>query len=89
MTRVISSHTPGRRSAPPVRDRLNELPWGYRDLNMLVLLGGHERTRGKYRRLLAGAGLRLRRVIAGEGYGILETVPVRRSVRRQALGRPA
>ncbi len=36
-----------------------------------------------------GAGLRLRRVIAGEGYGILETVPVRRSARRQAVGPPA
>ncbi len=59
------------------------------DLNMLVLLGGHERTRGEYRRLLAGAGLRLRRVIAGEGYGILESVPVRRSARRQALEPPA
>jgi hypothetical protein len=45
------------------------------DLNMLVLLGGHERTRLEYRRLLAGAGLRLRRVVEGEGYGILEAVP--------------
>ncbi len=52
------------------------------DLNMLVLLGGHERTRAEYRGLLAGAGLRLRRVVAGKGYGILEAVPAPRPGRR-------
>jgi hypothetical protein len=33
------------------------------DLNMLVLLGGRERTEEEYRRLLRGAGFRLERVI--------------------------
>jgi SAM-dependent methyltransferase len=54
------------------------------DLNMLVLLGGHERTRAEYGRLLGRAGLRLLRVVPGDGYGILETVPAR----PRARGRP-
>jgi SAM-dependent methyltransferase len=33
------------------------------DLNMLVLLGGRERTEGEYRRLLQAAGFRLDRII--------------------------
>ena len=33
------------------------------DLNMLVLLGGRERTEAEYRRLLQEAGFRLERVI--------------------------
>ena len=33
------------------------------DLNMLVLLGGRERTEEEYRRLLGAAGFRLERVI--------------------------
>jgi hypothetical protein len=33
------------------------------DLNMLVLLGGRERTEEEYQRLVAGAGFRLVRVI--------------------------
>ena len=34
------------------------------DLNMLVLLGGRERTEAEYRDLLGDAGFRLERVIA-------------------------
>lgn len=33
------------------------------DINMLVVAGGHERTREEYRDLLARARLRLRRVV--------------------------
>ena len=33
------------------------------DLNMLVVLGGRERTEEEYRRLLQAAGFRLERVI--------------------------
>ncbi len=42
------------------------------DLNMLVLLGGHERTRTEYRRLLSRAGLSLNREVPGDGYSIFE-----------------
>lgn len=49
------------------------------DLNMLVLLGGRERTRAEYRRLLLRAGLRPSRWVTGVGYGIIEALPLRRA----------
>jgi hypothetical protein len=44
------------------------------DLNMMVTLGGQERTAGEFDRLLARAGLRLRRIVStGTQYSIIET----------------
>jgi SAM-dependent methyltransferase len=45
------------------------------DLNMLVLLGGRERTRGEYEALLAAAGWTLRDVHPGPRSSLLEAVP--------------
>jgi O-methyltransferase domain len=46
------------------------------DLNMLVLVGGRERTEGEYRALLAAAGLALRRVLpATSAASVIEAVP--------------
>lgn len=48
-------------------------PW--MDLNMLVMLGGRERTVGAYQELLLRAGLTTSRVIATPSpYGIVEAV---------------
>ena len=47
------------------------------DLHMLALLHGRERTRREYAGLLAGAGLRLTRVVAtGAGVHVIEACPV-------------
>jgi hypothetical protein len=46
------------------------------DLNMLVLMGGRERTRTEYEVLLARAGFRITRVLAmGEAWSLIEGVP--------------
>jgi hypothetical protein len=46
------------------------------DLNMLVLVGGRERTEEEYRALLQAAGLALRRVLpATADTDVLEAVP--------------
>jgi hypothetical protein len=47
------------------------------DINMLVVLGGKERTEAEYRILLADAGFRLTRIIPTQrGRSIIEAVPV-------------
>ncbi len=46
------------------------------DINMLVMLGGRERTEAEFRGLLAGAGFRLERVIeTHSSFTVLEAVP--------------
>jgi hypothetical protein len=46
------------------------------DLNMLVGLGGRERTEDEYRALLDAAGLRVKAVVpAGRTFGVIEAVP--------------
>jgi hypothetical protein len=48
------------------------------DLHMLVLFGAMERTEAQYRRLLAGAGFAVRRVVPTRspvGLSIIEAVP--------------
>ena len=48
------------------------------DLNMLVGLGGRERTEDEYRRLLEVSGFQLRAIVpAGPTFTILEAVPMR------------
>jgi hypothetical protein len=45
------------------------------DLNMLVMVGGQERTEAEYRALIAGAGLRMTRVIpTGGAMSLIEAV---------------
>jgi hypothetical protein len=46
------------------------------DLNMLVLLGGRERTRSEYEALFAASGWRLDDVHPGPRSSLLEAVPV-------------
>lgn len=51
-------------------------PTKLRDLHMLVMLGGRERTPDDFERLLAAAGFRLADVIpTGSPYNIVEAVP--------------
>ena len=45
------------------------------DLNMLVLLGGRERTRGEFEALLAAGGWRLIDEHPGPRWSALEAVP--------------
>jgi hypothetical protein len=45
------------------------------DFTMLVVLGGRERTKAEYARLLSSAGLRLERVLPGAESDLLEAVP--------------
>jgi hypothetical protein len=46
------------------------------DLQMLVMLGGRERTVEEYRALLAAAGFRLERVIPMDGdHSIIQAIP--------------
>lgn len=48
-------------------------PAKYMDLNMLVMLGGRERTVEDFRKLLDEAGLRLARVVpTRSGFSIIE-----------------
>jgi len=44
------------------------------DLNMLVMVGGQERTEAEYRALLASAGLRTTRVIPTRAMSLIEAV---------------
>jgi hypothetical protein len=47
------------------------------DLNMMVLLGGRERSQEEYEALLHKAGFRMARVLdMGDGFSVLESVPV-------------
>ena len=46
------------------------------DLNRLVLLSGHKRTKEEFRNLYAAAGFRLTRIIPMGGTSIVEGVPV-------------
>ena len=51
------------------------------DLYMLVLLGARERTEAQFRRLLAGAGFQVRRVVPTRsvaGLSVIEAVPASR-----------
>ena len=49
----------------------------FSDLNMLVMLGGRERTSQQYSDLCQAAGFRLRRVVqAGMYFGIIEAEPI-------------
>lgn len=60
------------RFAPTSRDR----SIARSDLNMLVCLGGRERTKGEYRSLFEAAGLRLVRVVdLPNEFSLLEAVP--------------
>jgi SAM-dependent methyltransferase len=45
------------------------------DLNMLVMVGGEERTESEYRALLASAGLRVTRVIPTGAMSLIEAAP--------------
>jgi SAM-dependent methyltransferase len=45
------------------------------DLNMMVMVGGQERTGPEYRALLASAGLRVTRVIPTGAMSVMEAVP--------------
>jgi hypothetical protein len=57
-------------------ERNRPSPVAWLDLNMLVALGGRERTEDEFRALASGAGLRLERVVkAPAPYAILECVP--------------
>lgn len=56
-----------------IADQPGPAPW--MDLNMMVMLGGRERTPADYERLLASAGLKTARVIPTPSpYGIVESV---------------
>jgi hypothetical protein len=44
------------------------------DLNMLVMVGGQERTQAEYRELLASAGLRVTRVVPTPAMSLIEAV---------------
>jgi O-methyltransferase domain/Dimerisation domain len=58
------------------RDPEQSIPTLLSDLNMLVVTGGQERTEEEYARLLAGADLRLLRVLpVAYPYGVFEGAP--------------
>jgi hypothetical protein len=62
---------------PVIRSGNDPDPAKYMDLNMLVMLGGRERTAEEFHRLLAEAGFRLGGIIAtGSSHNIIEGVPV-------------
>jgi len=50
-------------------------PLKFRDLMMLVMVGGRERTTDNFRRLYAEAGFRLTEVIPAAPYHVIEGVP--------------
>ncbi|MEV5839858.1 methyltransferase [Nocardia sp. NPDC052112] len=59
----------------PPRNRAHFSLW--LDLEVMLAIGGRERTAGEYRDLLARGGFRLRRVVATAGpHSIIEAVPV-------------
>jgi hypothetical protein len=45
------------------------------DLNMLVMVGGEERTEAEYRALLASADLRVTRIVPTPAMSLIEAVP--------------
>lgn len=52
-------------------------PAKYSDLNMLVMLGGRERTSGDFERLFAASGFRLARIVpTASGFSVIEGAPV-------------
>lgn len=59
--------------------RAREAPAAIRmDLHMMILFGGRERTEQEYRRLLADAGLALRRIVptaSSAGLSVIEATP--------------
>ena len=57
-------------------DQSSKLELAMKDLNMLVLVGGKERTVADYQRLLEAAGFRLEHVHTGEACDVLEARPV-------------
>lgn len=60
----------------PTLYRGNLLESKFADLNMLVMLGGRERTAGDFERLYATAGFTLTRIIpTGTGFDISEGSP--------------
>jgi hypothetical protein len=62
---------------PVLRLGTEPAPAKYSDLNMLVRLGGRERTAEGFERLYAEAGFRLTNVIRRRStYNIIEGVPV-------------
>jgi len=62
---------------PVIRPGNDPDPAKYMDLNMLVMLGGRERTAEEFHSLLAEAGFRLGGIIAtGSSHNIIEGVPV-------------
>jgi hypothetical protein len=62
---------------PVIRPGNEPAPAKYSDLNMLVMLGGRERSAEGFERLYAEAGFRLTNVIRMRStYNIIEGVPV-------------
>jgi hypothetical protein len=63
---------------PVIRPGNEPDPAKYMDLNMLVMLGGRERTADEFRSLLAKAGFRLADIVraGGSTYHIIEGTPV-------------
>ena len=58
-----------------IEDPSEALPSVMSDLNMMVVLGGKERTPDEYRELLAGAGLRMTRFVPNESeFAAIEAV---------------
>jgi hypothetical protein len=76
-----------RRAAPTAKVLVLEMvvppepsPIALLDVNMMVLLGGRERTREEFARLFESAGYRLERLVATRGlFGVLEATPHRAS----------
>lgn len=61
---------------PIIRPGNEPNPAKFMDLNMLVMLGGRERTAGDFDRLYAGAGFRLTRVFPTRSqFSVIEGVP--------------
>ena len=64
-----------RELAGRIEDPSEALPSVMSDLNMMVVLGGKERTPDEYRELLAGAGLRVTRLVPNESeFAAIEAV---------------
>jgi hypothetical protein len=54
----------------------SKLELAMKDLNMLVLVGGRERTVADYQRLLEAAEFRLEHVHSGEACDVLDARPI-------------